>query len=254
MDARKCTNSVLGPHPNESEARLPTPPTDTPPSPVPTVSFTGPLPGTLRELALTDRRIEEERLAARAKRLQVYANTADGNSTDTVGTPIAGLAPEPKLSKKERDRLAKAGQTDEVLHKAANDAVSMALGGRKGKKYSWLSGGGMGGNPSGDRSRMGTPGRTDISIGGSGSGSSELGSGAMHGSSAEAGVFNAGAGTASKADKRGRRGDRKIGEWREDGPKGKGIHLRDLISALEMDGKEKRALSSCLTKLRNSDF
>ena len=37
-------------------------------------------------------------------------------------------------------------------------------------------------------------------------------------------------------------GVRKWGEWREDWEGGKGIQLRDIISVLEADGKENKAL------------
>lgn len=48
-------------------------------------------------------------------------------------------------------------------------------------------------------------------------------------------------------------GGRRIGEWREDRERGAGIQLRDLVSVLEADGKEKRVLAKMYSKLSSKD-
>lgn len=122
------------------------------------------------------------------------------------------------MTKKERERIAKAGQTEEVLHRAANTTANMAIGGMK--KYSWLSGG--------SGSGASTP-RLNTNLGPAG------GSG----------------GAGGQQDRNLAARDRKWGEWREDGPKGKGIQLRDFIAAMELDdGNEKKTLARALVRLK----
>ena len=166
---------------------------------------------------------------------------------------MATVAPEVKMTKKERERLARTGQTEEVLHKAANDAASMALGGMRKKQYSWLSGGRSSSGSSTPRrmdtgSGLGSPGGSMGGGLGSGAGSAALGGNV-------AAYCSAGAGAAATPESvhmrvRGRR----YGDWREDSKRGAGIQMRDLILALETDGREKKTLARCLAKLRSTDF
>ncbi|KAJ9628773.1 hypothetical protein H2203_002675 [Taxawa tesnikishii (nom. ined.)] len=104
------------------------------------------LPDTLNRLSLEDQQREAERLRRRAQR------AANVPATDAIKTenaseaatpdPAASVAPEKPMTKKERERQAKMGQTEEALHKNANTTAAMQLGlGRKGKKYSWMTGG-----------------------------------------------------------------------------------------------------------------
>lgn len=124
---------------NKNTGRLPTPPTEAPPTLQPTVAITNPVVAALKKRVLDDYKYEKERVAKRQKRLQ-------GSSTTADAAPIAPLIPE-KLSKKERDRINKAGQSDEHVHRRANETASLALGGKK--KYSWMMGGGGGGGGGG---------------------------------------------------------------------------------------------------------
>lgn len=142
------------------------------------------------------------------------------------------------MTKKERERLAKAGQTDEVLHKAANTTANMAIGGF-GKKYSWLSGG--------SGSGASTPSRLNTNVGGVSSGGGLSGGGGASGGGSGAG------GGGSTQDRSLAARDRKWGDWREDGPKGKGIQMRDLIAALEQDGNEKKTLARALVRLKSDN-
>ncbi|EKG12613.1 Transcription initiation factor TFIID component TAF4 [Macrophomina phaseolina MS6] len=213
--------------PKNDPSRLPTPPTDTPPTPQPTVSFSSDLASTLRKLQTEERKYEQERIKKRQKR----AAAKNSESGSIPGTPSpAELASVVKpMTKKERERQAKAGQTDEVLHKAANTTANMAIG-NLGKKYSWLSGGGGGG---GGGSGASTPSRLNTNVG-SGSGGGGTGGGGTQDRGLPA-------------------RDRRWGDWREDGPKGKGIQMRDLIAALEQDGNEKKTLARALVRLKSDN-
>ncbi|KAB2571411.1 putative transcription initiation factor tfiid component taf4 protein [Lasiodiplodia theobromae] len=219
-------------------SRLPTPPTDTPPTPQPTVSFSSDLSSTLRKLQSEERKYEQERVKKRQKRAAAKGSD-NGSAPGTPGdkTSPADLVPL-KMTKKERERLAKAGQTDEVLHKAANTTANMAIGGF-GKKYSWLSGG--------SGSGASTPSRLNTNVGGVSSG------GGLSGGGGASGGGSGGGGGGSTQDRSLAARDRKWGDWREDGPKGKGIQMRDLIAALEQDGNEKKTLARALVRLKSDN-
>lgn len=209
--------------PDSNAGRLPTPPTDAPPTPQPTISFPNQLASTLRKMAARDRKFEEDRIAARAKRLRSSISSAN---SPAPGTPtITERMPE-KMTKKERDRLNKVGQSEEVLHRNANQTATLALGGGK-KKYSWLTGGsGPGGS---------TPGRINTTVSGVG------GPGGV-------------GGPASAQDRALMARDRKFGDFKEDGPKGRGIQIRDLVHVLELDGKERKTLVQVLARLKSTEI
>ncbi|KAL9085693.1 MAG: hypothetical protein Q9159_004570 [Coniocarpon cinnabarinum] len=203
----------------------------------------------LAHITRADRQAEERRLKKRAERrarkeAAANAGSAGANGETSVNGALTNgsgntpgpnnlIAPEPKMTKKERERLAKQDVSEEVQMKQANSALNMALGGGK-KKYSWLTGGAGSKGGSG----AGTPG-----LGGSRSGTPGLGAGpkavkkvADPNELGKDGLPNKGF-------------DRKFGVWREDGPEGKDVQLRDWVNALEIDGKEKRALASAMTRL-----
>ncbi|KAF2143427.1 uncharacterized protein K452DRAFT_225556 [Aplosporella prunicola CBS 121167] len=204
----------------KTDPRLPTPPTETPPSPQPTIAFSSTLVPTLKKIQQQERKWEQERVAKRQKRQK---SISSDTPIDGKISPADLIAPT-KMTKKERERIAKAGQTDEVLHKNANATANMAVGGF-GKKYSWLSGGSSGAS---------TP-RINTAVGGN------TGGGAV-----------AAATNASSAQDRGLISrDRKWGEWREDGVKGQGIQIRDLVAALEADDRERKTLARALVRLKS---
>ncbi|KAF2261812.1 hypothetical protein CC78DRAFT_469416 [Lojkania enalia] len=176
----------------------------------------------LKRKVAEDIKFEEARIAKRQKRL----NKASATPAETTPAPLPPL-PE-KMTKKERDRLNKIGQTDEVLHRKANETASMALGGIGGKKkYSWMIGGGGGGLGSG----ASTP-RINTAVGG-GSGTSTP--------------------TQPQLD-RGLMGrKRNFGAMLENGEAGGGIQVRDLLHVLENDGREKKTLVFLLAKLKNTE-
>ena len=139
------------------------------------------------------------------------------------------------MTKKERERQAKMGQTEEVLHKNANTTAALQLGmgmGRK-KKYSWLTGGAPA-TPSNPykQSPKSTP-------------TSATANGSMGGK-------NSAVGSGSGTDKALQARDRKWGSWREDGIEGRGIQMRDWVVVLDKDGKEKKARQKSLLKLDSS--
>ncbi|KAF2843658.1 hypothetical protein M501DRAFT_947351 [Patellaria atrata CBS 101060] len=193
-------------------ARLPTPPTDPPPTPQPTISFSSTLAIQLRTVATTDRKHEEARIAARTKRRRLAdSGTADSPSTPggaSTPNPTSLIAPETKMTKKERDKLAKQGQTEEVLHRAANSTANMQFG--KKSKYSWMSTAGSGAS---------TPSRINTNVGG------------VAGSPGPGGV-----------DKDLRAKEQRWGEFREDGLRGKKIQFRDVVRVLEADGLERKTV------------
>lgn len=138
------------------------------------------------------------------------------------------------MSKKERERQAKMGQTEEVLHKNSNTTAALQLGmGKKKKNYSWLTGGAPAApvNP-----YKQTPKSTSASAATNGTGGGKNSS-------------TGGNGTDKALQVR----ERTWGSWREDGVDGRGIQTRDWVVVLERDGKEKKALQKSLLKLESSE-
>ncbi|KAF2011149.1 hypothetical protein BU24DRAFT_355098 [Aaosphaeria arxii CBS 175.79] len=202
-------------------ARLPTPPTEAPPTPQPTISLPNHIANALKRKVTDDYKWEEARLAKRKKRLQA----ASGAPAET---PTAAPIQLPdKITKKEQMRMAKAGQTEDVLHRKANETASMALGGKK--KYSWMTGGGGGGG-GGGASGTSTPSRINTSAG-SASGAS---------TPAQVPVDRALVGL-----------KRTYGGSLETGDPGKRLQVRDIIHVLHVDGKERKTLATVLARLKN---
>ena len=154
-------------------------------------------------------------------------------ATALSSTDASGAAPEKPMTKKERERQAKMGQTEEVLHKNSNTTAALQLGKGKMKKYSWLTGGAPATpvNPY-KQTPKSTPASAATNGTGGGKNSSANGSG---------------------TDKALQVRERKWGSWREDGIEGRGIQIRDWVVVLERDGKEKKALQKSLLKLESSE-
>ena len=140
-----------------------------------------------------------------------------------------------KLSKKEQNKKNKEGASSEVhaFNQSNQTAAMMALG-RKGNKYSWMSGG---------ASNM--PTNRFAKAGGPNSGASTPVI-KQDPAAAAAATGGAGAGSGAAGD-----ANRVLswGDWREDGVDGKGIQLRDWTAVLERDGRTKKALQKAVTKL-----
>lgn len=205
-------------------ARLPTPPSDASPAPLSTIQFTtNPIVNSLKRRMQEDEKFEAARIAKRQKRLQ-------GNSA-SQDTPIATPTsfPDKPITKKERDRINKAGNTEEAVHKRANETAAMALGMKKGKKakYSWMDLGNSGG--SGAATPRGNP----------------TTSGAASGTATPA---------AAQTDRGLVANKRKFqGGNLEKADEGEKIQLRDIVHVLELDGKERRALVQIIARMRSSD-
>lgn len=227
--------------------------------PLPSTAFppsANPLSRALSTLTLRDRQAEEARLRRRTERARaraaapsdgVTAGTpgldgttagtaaaitvaAGGSSgTSTPATPASGTlgdrAPEVKLTKKERERLAKAsGVSEEQQTRNANSTATMQLG---GKSYNWMS----------RKAAPPTPAATTARLAAAATGAAGAGGGS--------GTAQKAAGTADSLLGK----VAKLGEWREDAVGGKGVQMRDWVGVLEADGKEKKTLCFAMARL-----
>lgn len=211
-------------HKRPVETSVPTPPDSQAQSPSsqpqPTVQYTSSLSASLQKLSRRDRLLEERRLKKREKRRSATA-AKDASTRLTPDADEKGLIvpPEPKMTKKERDRLAKASQTEDVLHRNANATAAAAVGGLS--KYSWMTG-----------ASAATSTNTLQA------GSSRFGAGAGNRavSSTAAGAPGGPEGLRTK-DKAAM-----LGRWSE-ARDAKGIDIRDWLNVIEGDGKERKALA-----------
>jgi len=186
----------------------------------------------LRASASKEREFEEARLLKRQKRLTGEATPRQGS---TLPSTPGSSAPEPSEkgpTKKEQKKKAEAKVNEAASHAAANNTTAQFLGGGGGlfgkkKKYSWMTGG-AGGSTSGTS----TPGRI-MTQGLPGTPSVPVGNAAPEKLTVE--------------------GVRRLGTWREDKEKGAGIQMRDWITVLEGDGREKRALQKAYLFLDQSE-
>jgi len=226
--------------------------TDIKASPMPSKAFSTAISKSLVDAAKRDRDAERERVRKRQERAR-RANAGDNPDAvmtaapDIVASPIAGTASVPAtpgavdaaasseankpMTKKERERQAKAGQSEEVLHKNANTTAAMQLGmGKKKKKYSWMAGAAAAPvNPYKPSPK--TASANHEAVNGNGAGKSPSG--------------NAPAGVDRALQVR----ERKWGGWRESGIEGRGVQMRDWVVVLDRDGREKKALQKCLLNM-----
>lgn len=195
---------------------------------MPSVRFPSRIPGLLHNLANADLEHERKRLEKRKKRDAAKGNEA--STPDGVATPesISAMTPmaEVKITKKERERQAKASQTEDVLRKQANQTATLALG--KSKKYSWLTGGNTGGGAglstgAGQRERLAAQKISGIK-------KSEPSTPAAP--KEEPGLVS-------------KKSFQRLGLLKEV----PGLCLRDLVNVLERDGKEKKSLVRAYQRL-----
>ncbi|EUC39119.1 hypothetical protein COCVIDRAFT_103149 [Bipolaris victoriae FI3] len=204
-------------------ARLPTPPSEAPPTPQRTFQNINRVANALTKRVQDDYKWEQERLRKRAKRQAGVSST----SADAPAIPIP--LPEP-VTKKALAAAKKQSQSDVVVFGKANETASMALGGKK-KKYSWMTGGGGGGGGGGGSASGASTPRPVAASGGSGTVT-----------------------PAAQAPEKALIGrKRKFGEAIEQTETGAGIQLRDLIHVLENDGREKKTLTLILARMKNTD-
>lgn len=189
--------------------------------------------GALRSSAGNERNYEEARLKKRIARISGEVPSRQGSLMPSTPGSFAPESMEKAPTKKELKKKAEAKTSEAASHAAANVTTAQFLGGggnifgKKGKKtYSWMTGGG----------------------GGSGSGSSTP-SRLM-----TQGLQGTPAGAVSVAqEKLTADGARRLGSWREDKEKGRGIQIRDWVTVLEGDGREKKALQSAYAYLDSSE-
>jgi len=203
-------------------ARLPTPPTEVPPTPQHTFQHVNHIAAALKRRVTEDERFEKERLWKRQKR------DKGATATAAAEAPVSALPPPEKMTKKDKDALKKQNQTEDVLHRKANETASMALGGRK-KKYSWMTGGGGGGAASGATTPRPAP----------------VGAPGGSGAATSAAVPNAEKGPVGRK--------RTFGADIENTEIGARIQVRDMVHVLENDGREKKTLAWMLMRQKNTD-
>lgn len=188
-----------------------------------------------RKFMEKDSSYEEGRAAKRARRSanailgsdSVRSGSA-GPGTSGASTPAgAGSERAPdvdrKVNKKEMKKQAEAKATEAVQHQhavetarmATNNLTSGRLFGGKKKEYSWLKKPAVGGSGFSTPSKI----NTNVSTANPDSGGTPGASGASRRSA-----------LSSQAA-------RGLGDLREDGEKGKGIQIRDVLFMLELDGR-----------------
>lgn len=213
-----------------------TPISDVSQTPTAPIAFPNPVAYALRQIASADRAAEEERLVKRTRR----AASAVGDGSKSGAATLGGVTPGPpgplserapdvdtkRVSKKEQKRQAEVKATEAQQHTATNQTTSMALGigGSLGKKLSWMQKPGLSGS-SASSSML-----PRVNTGSQGASKSSVATGAASASQ----LYRI----------------RQYGGFREDKEAGAGIQLRDIIFALESDGKDKMALAKAYAKLK----
>lgn len=191
---------------------------------------------TMREVTRTERDWEESRLRRRNARTEGAKESATPSRAGSVapgtpgGTPGEGGGSK-KETKKEQKKTAAAKAAEATNHVSQNITSSMFVGKTGGlfgkKKYDWM-------NPK-PRSGASTPARAGTPGAGGGAG------GAPGGGAAQA--ENMPLTTESRT---------RLGNWREDREKGRGIQLRDWVAALEEDGVDGAVLQRAYDRLDTS--
>jgi hypothetical protein len=212
--------------------RTPTPISEGTKTPTEPVKMQNEVVLALRKAAQAERELEEKRIAKRNARTSGEVTSRQGSVMPSTPGSVAPEVSEKAPTKKELKRQAEAKTNEAASHAAANRTTEQFLGGGsslfgKKKKYSWMTGG-AGGSASGTS----TPGRIMTQ--------------GLPGTPAGAVV--------SVAPQRlTQEGARRLGMWREDKEKGRGIQIRDWVTVLESDGREKKALQKAYTNLDNSE-
>ncbi|KAL8782814.1 MAG: hypothetical protein Q9213_005093 [Squamulea squamosa] len=234
-------NSAVSPKANplkRSYSEVNKPPTpvsngaQTPPPPKLTAQPFNPVTAALRKTYLAERKAEEERLAKRARRARAEnpddPTSASGPAAGSGAATPGSIAPDlpidmKKIPKKELKKQAESRVSDAAQARATNQSLGMALG---GAKKSWMTGGtaAVHTNPMLPKVNTNTA--------------------ATAGSSQPSKPVN-GLGPSSGVPRM------RQFDLKEDGPKGVGIQLRDLLLVMEKERKEKRALAKAYLKLGN---
>ncbi len=184
-----------------------------------TIQFANPIAQALQKITEDERAHEEERLAKRRRRAAKADTNAAGS--DTAGVP-GDIAPDVDTRKGNKNREAAAKKVNEAAqHAATTKTMNMALGLGGRATPSWMKKGAeiTHSNPFlQNKPKTGAQGSKGGAPGANGTGS-------------------------------GLPKSRVFGQFREDKETGSGIQLRDVISVLEHDGKEKKALQRAYSRL-----
>ena len=207
------------------------------PQPRHTIAFQGTLNARLRSLADRDKQAEKARLKKREARKRAAEAAANGETppaeTETPTGPAEAAAPL-KLSKKEqlKQQKEKNASTDAQLHTSTNQTAAMMALGKKGSRYSWMTGGAAA-IPTNRFAKAGI---------GNGSGAVTPVTKQEVPSTPGGGVGMSRSGSGSGVGEEGKVKVRELewGDWREDVEGG--IEVRDWVLVLERDGREKVAL------------
>ncbi|MCJ1289038.1 hypothetical protein MMC34_000570 [Xylographa carneopallida] len=204
-----------------------------------TIAFTNQTVKVLRKLTTTERSIEEERASKRSKRTVNGLLSGDAGRSGSVsgaapgpGTPgtMGERAPDvdvKKLSKKDQKKQADSKATEAQQHAATNQTLKMQLGGSFGKKQpSWLT------NTKATPSVSGFPIQSRMTSGGQ-----------SHGKSAGGTGPNGAGGLPQNR--------RQFGDFREDKEGGAGIQMRDVVTVLDPESKEKKTLAKAYVRLNS---
>ena len=184
-----------------------------------TIQFTNPVVQALQKITKDERAQEEERIAKRRRR----AAKNDTNGTGSATTGLLGdIAPDVDTRKGNKSREAAAKKVNEAAqHAATTKTMNMALGFGSRATPSWMK---KGADTSHSNPFLPNKPKT----------------GPQSSKGGASGVNGAGSGLPKS---------RVFGQFREDKETGSGIQLRDVISVLEHDGKERRALQRAYGRL-----
>ncbi|KAJ9133574.1 Transcription initiation factor TFIID component TAF4 [Pleurostoma richardsiae] len=192
-------------------------------------AMTNNLTQAMREIGKSDRELEESRIRKRLKRQQGGEASAAPSRAGSVAPATPGsVAPEPEKAPTKKELKKSAAKQDASaanVNKTSMQFLGMFGKKKKGRSYDWMTGGSASGTSTPSRVQtQGLPGTPATP--------------------APRGAEN----TALTQEGRNR-----LGMWREDGEKGKKIQLRDVVVALERDGRDRAALQYAYNKLDESE-
>ena len=203
------------------------------PTPVSEASSPNFLVEALEDVGKETRNLEEGRLKKRMKRQEKSDEKKDGEDGGSragsvaPGTP-GSVAPEGDAKPMTKKESKKAAKQAEISSTTVNQTLSMFAGGKKKKRYSWMTGGAPGSGAATPRQQgAGQPGTP----GGPAGSNARAARGPLTRDSAH-----------------------RLGSFREDSKKGKNIQLRDFIAVLEDREIDPFVLQSIYDKLDKSDF
>lgn len=179
----------------------------------------------LARLAQQDRdeeKLRAQRRADRKLRKAKAATDASAPGPDDAPSADDGMPPPdlPRpITKKELQKQQKQDYSEEAATRSANMTAAMQIGGRQ---YSWMTGG-----------KKNTAAKAPLAAPAASASKSAAASPATPHATLPADTST----------------EFKFGRWREDGPGGRGVQMRDWVNALERDGSEKKALNQARLRL-----